>query len=79
METISQYLERIIPYGTRCEGCHKADPYITGNEGPILGGYSGPYFCHLMEEVIEDGVKQCGINDPEILCTIRNIGGADCC
>lgn len=63
MQTIVQSLEAIIPQGARCEGCPKADPYITGNEGPFLKDYRGPYFCHLMEESIEDGDKQCGIND----------------
>jgi hypothetical protein len=64
MKTISEALEEIIPKGTRCEGCPKADPFITGSEGKILNGYQGPYFCHLMEEVIEDGDKKCMINDP---------------
>jgi hypothetical protein len=63
METITQYLEKIIPHGDRCEGCQKADPYITGNEGFILKEYQGPYFCHLMEEVIGDGYKECGLNE----------------
>lgn len=70
METIIEALEKDIPWGERCEGCKKADPYITGNEGPILKGYQGPYFCHLMEEVIADGDKECGINDPR--CTVIN-------
>ena len=64
METIIEALEKIIPHGERCEGCPKADPHITGNEGPILSGYKGPYFCHLMEEVVQDGDKECCINDP---------------
>jgi len=66
MQTITQHLESFIPQGTRCEGCPKADAHITGNEGPILSGYKGPYFCHLMEELIEDGEKQCGINEHEV-------------
>jgi hypothetical protein len=57
MKTISEHLESIIPQGKRCEGCPKADPHITGGEGPVLKGYSGPYFCHLQEELIEDGDK----------------------
>jgi hypothetical protein len=63
-KTIIQALEEIIPHGESCQGCKKADPYITGDEGPILEGYSGPFYCHLMEETILDDDKQCGINDP---------------
>ncbi len=60
---IEDALKNDIPFGDRCEGCRKADPYITGNEGPILKGYTGPYFCHLLEKVIENGEKECCIND----------------
>ena len=63
MLTVQQYLEKIIPTGTRCEKCPKADPYITRREGPLLKGYAGPYFCHLHEELIEEGYKICGINE----------------
>ena len=63
METVDEYLKKTIPPGNRCENCTKADPHITGNEGPILKGYQGPYFCHLTEEISEDGNKICGINE----------------
>lgn len=65
METLQQHLEKTIPIGNRCENCLKADTYITGQEGPLLKGYIGPYFCHLHEELIEDGYKICGVNDPD--------------
>ena len=56
------HYSEIIPHGDRCENCPKSDPMITGNEGPLLTGYTGPYFCHLLERPIESGDKECGIN-----------------
>lgn len=44
-----------IPAGGRCDGCRKGDPYG-------IDGYTGDVFCHLQEEVVENGEKTCGIN-----------------
>lgn len=57
------HLTKIVPKGDRCERCPKSDPYSTSFSGPILTGYRGPYFCHLLERVIENGDKECGINE----------------
>lgn len=56
--TIVEHLESIIPHGPKCCGCPKADPHG-------LEGYSGDIYCHLMEEVMIYGEKQCAINDYE--------------
>lgn len=55
METITEHLERIVPKGRKCHGCIKSDPHG-------IKGYDGDVFCHLMEEVMPDGWKDCGIN-----------------
>jgi hypothetical protein len=47
METVLQYLERIIPHGDKCDGCF----YDKGN------------FCDLSEEPTEDGLKICDFNE----------------
>lgn len=59
-ETIGEHLAKIIPHGERCDGCPKADPHN-------LKGHTGDVFCHLMEEVMPNGVKDCGINDPNVV------------
>lgn len=56
-DTITEHLARIIPHGDKCHGCPKSDP--RGIEG-----YTGDVFCHLFEEVMPDGNKECGINQP---------------
>lgn len=55
-ETITEHLSRIVPHGEKCHGCPKGDPHG-------IAGYSGDVFCHLMEEVMVDGNKECAIND----------------
>ena len=55
-ETITEHLSRIVPPGEKCHGCPKGDPYG-------IAGYTGDVFCHLMEEVMPDGNKECAIND----------------
>jgi hypothetical protein len=57
--TILEHLQEIVPVGERCDGCPKGDPHN-------LPGYSGDVFCHLLEEVMMDGIKDCGINDPGV-------------
>lgn len=57
-ETITEHLARIVPHGDKCHGCQKGDPHG-------LAGYTGDVFCHLLEEVMAEGNKQCGINDPK--------------
>lgn len=47
-----------IPAGDRCDGCTKGDPHG-------IEGYVGDVFCHLQDEVVEEGVKTCGINETE--------------
>ncbi len=54
-ETITEHLARIVPHGRKCYGCPKSDPHG-------LKGYTGDVFCHLMEETMLDGDKECGIN-----------------
>lgn len=56
--SIFEELAARIPHGSRCDGCPKGDPHgITDHAGDV--------FCHLMEEVMIGGVKQCAINDHE--------------
>lgn len=54
-ETITEHLARVVPHGTKCYGCPKGDPHG-------LVGYDGDIFCHLMEETMLEGNKDCGIN-----------------
>lgn len=66
-ETITEYLSRIVPHGEKCYGCPKGEPQA-------IPSYTGDVFCHLLEEVMVGGSKECGINDarfsthPLILC-----------
>lgn len=55
-ETIIEHLQRIVPHGDKCYGCLKSDPLN-------IDGYAGDVFCHLLEEVMIDGHKECGINE----------------
>lgn len=57
-ENIVEHLSRIIPYGDKCHGCPKGDPHG-------IEGYTGDIFCNLMEEVMPNGDKDCGINMDE--------------
>lgn len=56
MTTIVEHLASIIPHGHKCDGCPKGDPHG-------IAGYTGPVFCHLLEEVMPNGEKECAIND----------------
>jgi hypothetical protein len=57
LKSVHQALAEIIPHGTRCDGCPKGDPHG-------IAGYSGDVYCHLTEEVMPGGEKDCTINDP---------------
>lgn len=54
-ETLLEHLAARIPNGPKCHGCPKGDPHgIVGDTGDV--------FCHLLEELMPEGNKECGIN-----------------
>jgi hypothetical protein len=57
LQRITDKLAEEIPHGESCYGCPKSDPHL-------VEGYDGAVYCHLLEEEIENGDKQCGVNDP---------------
>lgn len=62
-ETITEYLSRIVPHGHKCHGCPNSDKHF-------IVKHPNDVFCHLMEEIMVGGIKECAINDDRWFCDV---------